>query len=98
MTDGLPLTSALAATIAERSVPGLRLSAVLVTLKTTGAMVRPAGLEDALRVYLRDAPASITSFISVHVMFRFIVLLEANRRVPPKGVFCSIGVSARRGD
>jgi hypothetical protein len=81
MTDGFPLTSALAATIAERRVitpaGGVRMSAVLLTLKTTGGAISGvAGLEDALRVYLREAPAKARSAISDHAMSRFIVVLR----------------------
>jgi hypothetical protein len=81
MTVGFALGSVLAAAIAERSVttpaPGLKVSVVLLTLiilgANIGAMFGLAGLEDALRVYLRDAPISITSIISDHAMFLFIV-------------------------
>src|SRR5215468_8681947 len=81
MTDGLPLTSALAATMAERNVTtpigGLRMSAVLLTLKTFGgARAGLDGLEDALRVWVRNAPARRMSANCNQGVFLLIFMLQ----------------------
>src|SRR6266404_9499251 len=79
MMVGLALTSALAAAIAERRVTtpagGLRMSAVLLTLRVSGgAMFVARELEDTLWLYFRNAPARTMSVNSDQATFLFIVL------------------------
>jgi hypothetical protein len=69
--------------MAERRVTtpagGLRMSAVLLTLKINGgAMFGLDELKDALRVYFRNAPAKTTSVNSDQATFLFIVMLQPN--------------------
>jgi hypothetical protein len=78
MTDGLALESAFAAAIAERRVtvpaPGLKMSAVLLTLTINiGAMFGLGGLEDTFWVYVRNAQAKTASIESDKATFLFIV-------------------------